>query len=833
MLAATLLPAAGAAQTAQNLTRAVRSYAIPAGPLADALNRLADVSQLQLIYSGTVTRGRRSSGINGAFTPQQALAQLLAGSGLSYRVTSGNAVTIFDPTSSASTQLPPSDGSIVLDPIDVTAKRGDGFTSDTPYETPGSVSHISREQIDRVPPASAGDVFINTPGVIAAGNRIGTSINPNIRGLQGMERVKVTVDGAEQTTSSYRGYIGNRDETYVDPDMIGGIDITKGPSNGPSSGIGGTVAFRTLSADDLVKDGKTWGARLKGGLGNNTASPPTPSDQLGGIGDRIDRPSFFTGDTWSGNVAVATNTENFEGVAAFSKRNQGNYFVGTKVPDGLRFPGQPNANAIVFPGTEAFNTSENTESALLKGKLKWGDGQSLELGYLRYDSEYGEINELLFGPNWAHVQRPLSKTDVDTYTAKYRWNPSDNDLLNFRANLWLSNINTESVVYGNNQMRTTGGDLGNTSIFDSAFGKFTLDYGLAVAREHATAPQSADINYDFGDFVFGTSYGPSGVRTTASGYSSAKLDVTDWIALSAGLRYDQYTSNGEGYMAQYPEASGSRLSPNAGITLTPVKGVQFFGLYKEGFRAPTLRESYWNWQNLLVANPGLKPEISKNKEFGVNLLRDDVFVSGDKLRFKASYFDNHYDDYIFRDSVNGDGSQPYHFVNIDHANYKGFELSGSYDAGVWFTEAAFTKYLTIEYCPAGGRCYTPGSGGTNPLTHDYATNYIPPEYSGSVTAGVRLFEQKLTLGGRMHFAGVRFGYSWEYTNRFVGQVGNGGITWPSYRVFDVFASYKFTDDAILNVSIENITDEYYFGALASAGIPAPGRTARAALGFQF
>ena len=38
-----------------------------------------------------------------------------------------------------------------------------------------------------------------------------------------------------------------------------------------------------------------------------------------------------------------------------------------------------------------------------------------------------------------------------------------------------------------------------------------------------------------------------------------------------------------------------------------------------------------------------------------------------------------------------------------------------------------------------------------------------------------------------------------------------------------------TEDALVNFSVENITDEYYFGGLASLGIPSPGRTVRLGL----
>jgi hypothetical protein len=49
---------------------ATRSYAIPAGSLAQALNRFADISQLQLVSSGEITRGLHSNGLNGAYAPQ-------------------------------------------------------------------------------------------------------------------------------------------------------------------------------------------------------------------------------------------------------------------------------------------------------------------------------------------------------------------------------------------------------------------------------------------------------------------------------------------------------------------------------------------------------------------------------------------------------------------------------------------------------------------------------------------------------------------------------------------------------------------------------------------
>jgi hemoglobin/transferrin/lactoferrin receptor protein len=826
---------------------------IPAQPLASAIDAFSRATGWQVGYSSQLARSTTHA-VSGVMSPGQALQAMLSGTGISIRMTGPSSAALVDPATANSDQAPPNDGSLLLQTIDVTGLRGSGFTADTPFETPGSVSHISRQQLDRIPPSSAGDVFINAPGVLSAGNRVGASIQPNIRGLQGYGRVSVTVDGARQTSTSYRGYSGNRDETFIDVDMIGGVDITKGPDSkaGGAGAIGGTVAFRTLDAQDIVKDGKQFGVRLKGSLGNNTINPVIDSSV------RHERPGFFEGDTWSGSAAAAVVHENFEAVAAYSKRKQGNYFVGnrlqpgTVVPPGIDGDGDGRVmpgwyspldrvpNIFLMPGSEAFNTSLDNESVLLKGKLKWGDGFSFELGYLRFDSRHGELDEFNFGLITTDRQTYLTKTRVDTRTAKFRWNPTDNDLINFRANAWWTDLNNDRGADNplrddrDNHVKTRGWDVGNTFVLDAGGSKFALDIGLEAVNEEAAAPVFIQLAAGGGP----AAYGPIGTRSLSGVFTNAKFDLTEWLTVMAGLRHDRFEASGEEPNGKkFENRDGSRTSPNYGVTLTPVAGLQLFALYKEGYRPPTLREMYWRFQNLLGPNPNLLPEISKNKEYGFNILRDDVFAAGDKLRFKAAYFDNRYDDYVYRGRPPGSlGSSGYTWLNIDHANFRGFELSASYDVGRFFLEGNFTKYTRIEYCDGNAPCYVPAMGGfassTDASRNDYLTNYIPPTHHGSLTAGLRFFDQKLTLGGRVHFASTRFGTRWSDS---IGVLGEAGVnfTWPSYRAYDVFASYKFTEDAILNLSVENLTDEYYFSALAGEGLPSPGRTARASLTFRF
>ena len=138
---------------------------------------------------------------------------------------------------------------------------------DAPYSTAAPTNYISGENIERFRGSSPADMFRGTPGVMSGEARNGAgSIDVNVRGMQGLGRVTVKVDDAENQVTVYQGYQGISNRTFVDPDLLAGIGITKG-SDAASSGIAGTVAMRTLDAADIVKPGNTIGFRAKGGLG--------------------------------------------------------------------------------------------------------------------------------------------------------------------------------------------------------------------------------------------------------------------------------------------------------------------------------------------------------------------------------------------------------------------------------------------------------------------------------------------------------------------------------------------------------------------------------------
>jgi iron complex outermembrane receptor protein len=169
-LAATLLvtttlvdPMAHAAehplQLAQAAQATVKSYDIPAGPLGAAITAYGEASGLRLLVTSATIGERRSPGVSGQFTAEQALRRLLDDTGLTYRFTGSNTVTLVEaPRGGSATVLPPVtvEGRRTADEtawghVDgYVAKRAATATkTDTPLiETPQSISVVTRDQMD-------------------------------------------------------------------------------------------------------------------------------------------------------------------------------------------------------------------------------------------------------------------------------------------------------------------------------------------------------------------------------------------------------------------------------------------------------------------------------------------------------------------------------------------------------------------------------------------------------------------------------------------------------------------------------------------------------------
>ncbi|QIG79070.1 TonB-dependent receptor domain-containing protein [Stakelama tenebrarum] len=822
------------------------AFDIPAQSLAGALDAFSRVSGISVTY-GSALPDVGSPGVTGRMSPAEALSRLLAGTGLTYRFTGADTVTL-EPVPQTS------DGTVRLGTLRVEGAAGNdggraasggaaqgpgGAPDHRNYRTAGSTAYRGEEAIQRMRGTSPGDFLSGIPGVLNGDNRNSGALDVNIRGMQGMDRVPVVIDGSLQQSTVYRGYSGVAGRTYLDPDLIGSVTIEKGPS-ASADGVGatgGVVRAQTIGAKDLIAPGGTFGIRARAGLNGNNVDPPAV-ETLGtgnGTEERFDRPGLLDLNGYNFSLAAAGRIADFELVAAFARRKTGNYFGG----DHGTVPEEGSGiNGIVLRrynlGEEVLATSQDNTSALLRGTYRFGNGMGLDLSYIRYESDFGELMPSQIIRFGGAMQPPLSRAEVDTYTARYRWNPADNDLIEFKADLWATSSYTSietlyrwdfggNVTVGDaayqSQSDRWGVTLSNTSRLDLPIGALELDYGGSYTRERIMPPDGWEEykeNSGYADFVEPR----DGWRNEYSGFIAAQFKPAPWVSFDAALRYTDTVSHdnnlvdisvGDGERATgYNHEHNTGFAPIFAFLVEPLPGLQFYGRYAEAIRNPSLFESTTGFSFRPDPRNPIVPERARTTEFGVNLQRTSLIAENDLFEAKLAYFTNDIDDYLTRGSSDGMTS----VINIDSARFQGLEASARYDSGSVFAEIGGAYYTFMEFCAEDNLCR---KGGT---PNSYIPAHLPPETSLSAHAGVRLFDERLVLGGRYTHVGERDAaiVSW-----------GGSLTvvdWQPYDVFDLYGSFDLNEYLRLDIAVDNVTDRYYMDALTLGLMPSPGRTLR-------
>jgi len=83
-----------------------------------------------------------------------------------------------------------------------------------------------------------------------------------------------------------------------------------------------------------------------------------------------------------------------------------------------------------------------------------------------------------------------------------------------------------------------------------------------------------------------------------AGYADVRQEITKYVTLNAGLRYDYHTT------------SGGEWVPQAGLVVRPIETGEFKFMFSKGFRNPTNKEKYL----YKTANEELRPESMLNYE---------------------------------------------------------------------------------------------------------------------------------------------------------------------------------------------------------------------------
>jgi len=673
-----------------------------------------------------------------------------------------------------------------LDPLTVLATK----TIEATIQALAMVSSVRQEQLDRIQAQRGSDIFQGMPSVWFRERADSPETSINIRGLQDFGRVAVVIDGARQNFQR-SGHNANGSVVF-EPDNIAEVDVSRGPvSNIYGSGaIGGVVSMRTKDAQDVLRPGERVAALMNMNLGSN---------ERRGLG------SFY---------GAARPNENIDLFAGGSYRSQSDYKDG-------------NGNIVPFSGYDM-------STGLAKVTVRPLEGHEIKVGASTLDSRYKT------GQTSSQESVFNTRLKNDTGTVRYRYSKPEDYLFNFDGSVYYNHTRQDQTKIQNGtsgssgnpitgfvgdarffDIETQGFDLNNTSRFDVGEFKNFFTYGGDYFRDDVTTLDPRGT----GDVLT-----PGGVRTVSGAFAQWKGQYR-WLEVIGALRYDNYKL--ESYTTT---ASGDRVSPKLTVGVTPLNGFTLYGTYAEGYRAPAVTEtlvqgahaSFLTGNNTplftFLPNPGLRPEVGKNKEVGANFKYDDIWMKGDKLRVKVNAFQNDVDDYIelmnFGPGVIAQfcpapvpGCPPVptipipintfsfsQYQNIGNARIRGVEFEGTYDAGDWFV----------------------GLSGQHIRGRD-TTNNLPlltvqPDQIAA-TFGVRMLERKLTMSVRWQAVAAKT------ANEIPDRDRNGlpdFLPTDAYNLVNLYIGYQPTPDVLASFGIDNLFNKYYVQYMNAEGQNPPG-----------
>lgn len=193
------------AQMQQQIT-----FDIPAGTLESVLVAFQKTSGLQVVIPNEAMRPLSSPGVKGRYSPEQALRQILQGTGIGYRFSDKRTAILEIHANTESVEVR-DDSRVVLSSPKYTEPL---------LDTPQTITVISKEVIEEQGATTLRDVLKNVPGLTITAGEGGNPAGDNLT-LRGFSaRNDIFVDGVRDLSPQSR-----------DPFNLEQVDVVKGPGS--------------------------------------------------------------------------------------------------------------------------------------------------------------------------------------------------------------------------------------------------------------------------------------------------------------------------------------------------------------------------------------------------------------------------------------------------------------------------------------------------------------------------------------------------------------------------------------------------------------------------
>lgn len=614
-------------------------------------------------------------------------------------------------------------------------------------DTPTAVSVSDRSELERRQASTYEELIGDMPGLLIEGGPRGVAEEPNIRGFSD-EQIVLRLDGGRFNFNQ-----GHKGRFFLDPDIIERVEVVRGGGSTVqgSGALGGVIAIETRDAYDLLRDGETYGARLRSSFETN-------------------------GDAFGQTATIFGAAQGFDGLGFIAYRDRGEDLEDGAGAD-IRASQVDIVNGLAKLGYE-------TEDSRFEGIV----------------SVYSDDGITPTAADGAATDANIVDRDADIVTGRLSWDydPADDDLIDLSVLGYFNTLEITESRFADGRLDETtydtyGFEAVNRSRFDIG-APMTLVYGVEVVRDEQEGERNNSPRLQF----------PDAAATTYSGFVEATVEIAPGLTLIPGLRYDRYALD----PTTQPDRTEDQFSPRVGLSYRPTDTVQFYGNYARAFRTPSLSELYsddvhfavggfalgptmtFTGVNTFTPSPDLEPETSDQFEIGMRYSDRDVFRAGDALSFSIGAYYAKVKNFIdlevtfidfstasfdpFSGQVLVGGTTT--AVN-KNAELWGAEMEARYDAGPW--------WLSL--------------GGALPRGEDAtgARLFTVPQEKLTATIGYRpTSEVELGLRGSVAF-----------------EIEDATAPADAYETVDVFVSYtpetKPLAGLSLRAGVDNVFDETF------------------------
>ncbi len=691
-----------------------------------------------------------------------------------------------------------------LDEVIISVNRWEQSKTEVPHK----IATLNSKDVLRYNPQTTADMLGTSGGVFIQKSQMGGG-SPMIRGFAA-NRILIVVDGIRMNNAIFRS--GNLQNVIsLDANSIENTEVIFGPGSViyGSDAVGGVMSFNTLNpklstGNDEQKGGKVmtryssanfektihgtvnFGSEKWAALVSATF---TDFDDLrmGTNGpDEYLRSEYVLPKKFDGTDEIVMNDNNL--IQKFSAYSQYNLL------SKLRF--RPNAKVDIILSGHHSQTSDIPRYDRL---IAYRDNQ------LRYGQWY-------YGPQrWTLFSGQF----------KYHDNLILFDKLNLLAGFQLFNesrhdrkLNSASLRHRVEKLNILSLNLDLGKSFNE---RNELFYGTEVFLNDVSSIANSEDLLNQKTNEIAPRYPDESEYNSWAVYLSYKLNLNDKLIFQAGGRYTKTMLNGwfDPRFYNFPfdgfDMKNSALNGNFGMVWHPTKDWQINLNASTGFRSPNIDDVAKVFDsepgNVVVPNPGLKPEYARNAELG--LIRSyagkaRIEITGFFTRLKNAM--------VRRDfSLNGRDSIMYDGILSEVEALVNAESADIYGASFAF-EYLFTPYLRTK----------------NNLTiitgedaDGYPIRHVPPTYGSS----------HLMLERQNWFVDlfVKYSGSIDYEELAPSErdkphlyaINENGKPWsPSWWTLNLKSNVRVNKTFSLSGGIENILDKRY--RTYSSGIVSPG-----------